>query len=98
MCLSCIGLLATVVYTHLSVSPFLFLLVSWVGCDFTSGSSWTFLFTSFFIAFGVRHDIVDETIDSILVKEGMVEITFLFHSYCQYRNAVSITKSRFHTH
>ena len=25
---------------------------------------------------------VDETVDSILVKEGRVEITFLFHSNC----------------
>ena len=25
---------------------------------------------------------VDETVDSILVKEGRVEITFLFHSKC----------------
>ena len=25
---------------------------------------------------------VDETVDSILVKDGRVEITFLFHSNC----------------
>ena len=33
------------------------------------------------IAVGMRQDMVDETVDSILVKEGRVEITFLFHSY-----------------
>ena len=31
-------------------------------------------------AIGMRQDMVDETVDSILVKEGRVEITFLFHS------------------
>ena len=36
------------------------------------------------IATGMRLDIimVNETVDSILVKEGGVEITFLFHSNC----------------
>ena len=34
------------------------------------------------IAIGMRQDMVDETVDSILVKEGRVEITFLFHSNC----------------
>ena len=34
------------------------------------------------IAVGMRQDLVDETVDSILVKEGRVEITFLFHSNC----------------
>ena len=32
------------------------------------------------IAIGMRQDMVDATVDSILVKEGRVEITFLFHS------------------
>ena len=32
------------------------------------------------ISVGMRHDMVDETVDSILVKEGRVEITVLFHS------------------
>ena len=33
------------------------------------------------IAIGMRQDsMVDKTVDSILVKEGRVEITFLFHS------------------
>ena len=31
------------------------------------------------IAIGMRQDMLDETVDSRLVKEGMVEIT-LFHS------------------
>ena len=31
---------------------------------------------------GMRQDMVDKTVDSILVKEGRVEITFLFHSNC----------------
>ena len=30
----------------------------------------------------MKQDKVDETVDSILVKEGRVEITFLFHSNC----------------
>ena len=34
------------------------------------------------IAIGLRQDMVDETVGSILVKEGRVEITFLFHSNC----------------
>ena len=34
------------------------------------------------IAIGIRPDLVGETVDSILVKEGGVEITFLFHSIC----------------
>ena len=34
------------------------------------------------IAIGMKQDMVDETVDSILVKEGKVEITFLFHSKC----------------
>ena len=34
---------------------------------------------------------VDETVDLILVKEGRV--TFLFHSNCLYRNAISIKKN-----
>ena len=34
------------------------------------------------IAIGMRLDMVDETVDAILVKEGRVEITFLFHSNC----------------
>ena len=34
------------------------------------------------IAIGMRQDMVDETVDSIQVKEGRVEITFLFHSNC----------------
>ena len=34
------------------------------------------------IAVGMRQDMVDETVDSILVKDGRVEITFLFHSNC----------------
>ena len=33
-------------------------------------------------AIGMRQDMVDETVDSILVKEGRVEITFLFHPLC----------------
>ena len=33
-----------------------------------------------FIAIGMRQDMVDETVDSIVIKEGRVEITFLFHS------------------
>ena len=32
------------------------------------------------IAIGMRLDLVDETVDSILAKEGRVEITILFHS------------------
>ena len=32
------------------------------------------------IATGMKQDMVDETVDSILVKDGRVEITFLFHS------------------
>ena len=32
------------------------------------------------ISVGMRQDMVDETVDSILVKEGRVEITVLFHS------------------
>ena len=35
-----------------------------------------------FIAVAMRQDMVDETVDSILVKEGRIEITFLFHSNC----------------
>ena len=31
---------------------------------------------------GMRQDMVDETVDSILVKDGRVEITFLFQSNC----------------
>ena len=31
---------------------------------------------------GMGEDMVDETADLILVKEGRVEITFLFHSNC----------------
>ena len=44
------------------------------------------------IAIGMKQDIEGETVDSILVKEGRVEITFLFHSicvisqYCFYQN------------
>ena len=34
------------------------------------------------IAIGMGQDMVDETVDSILVKEGRVEITSLFHSNC----------------
>ena len=34
------------------------------------------------IAIGVRQFMVGETVDSILVKEGGVEITFIFHSIC----------------
>ena len=34
------------------------------------------------IAIGMRQDMVGETADSILVKEGRVGITFLFHSNC----------------
>ena len=34
-----------------------------------------------FIAIGMRQDMLDETVDSILIKEGSVEIT-LFHSNC----------------
>ena len=30
----------------------------------------------------MSQDTVDETVDSILVKEGRVEITFLFYSNC----------------
>ena len=30
----------------------------------------------------MRQDIADETVDSILVKEGRLEITFLFHANC----------------
>ena len=33
-------------------------------------------------AIRMRQDMADETVDLILVKEGMVEITFLFHSKC----------------
>ena len=33
-------------------------------------------------AIGMRQDMVDETVDSMLVKEDRVEITFLFHSNC----------------
>ena len=35
-----------------------------------------------FIAVGKKHDMVHETADSILVKEGKVEMTYLFHSNC----------------
>ena len=34
------------------------------------------------IAIGIRQDMVDEYVDSILVREDRVEITFLFHSNC----------------
>ena len=34
------------------------------------------------LAIGMRQDMVGETVDSILVKKGGVEITFLFHSVC----------------
>ena len=30
------------------------------------------------IAIGMRQDIVDETVDSIVVKEGRIDITVLF--------------------
>ena len=36
---------------------------------------------------------VDETINSILVKEGGVEITFLFHSNCLMSHAIFIKKN-----
>ena len=35
-----------------------------------------------FIANGMRQFMVGDTVDSILVKEGGVEINFLFHSIC----------------
>ena len=34
------------------------------------------------IAIGMRQFMIDETVDLILVKEGRVEITFLFHFIC----------------
>ena len=34
------------------------------------------------IAIGMRQLMVGETVDSILVKERTVEITFVFHSIC----------------
>ena len=34
------------------------------------------------IASGMRQDMVDETVDLILVNESRLEITFLFHSNC----------------
>ena len=34
------------------------------------------------LAIGMGLDMVDETVDSILVREGRVEITFLYHSNC----------------
>ena len=34
------------------------------------------------IAVGMRQAMADETVDSILAKEGRIEITFLFHSNC----------------
>ena len=34
------------------------------------------------IAIGMRQFMAGETVDSILVKEGTVEITYLFHSIC----------------
>ena len=34
------------------------------------------------IAIGMRQFMVGATVDSILVKEGRVEISFLFHSVC----------------
>ena len=37
---------------------------------------------------------VDETIKSILVKEGGVEITFLFHSNCLMSHAIFIKKKK----
>ena len=33
-------------------------------------------------AIGMRQDMVDETVDSILVKDGRVGIVLLFHSNC----------------
>ena len=40
----------------------------------------------------MRKDIVVETVDSILVKEGRVEITIVFHSKCLISQCCFYTK------